>query len=334
MRDELIGYLLDALEPEERAEVAAQLSRDLQLQRELELLSQCLLPLAADKPHYEPPAGLAHRTVEFVAIQTRVMTAPPAPSPRSNRWTWADAIVAAGLFLAATALFFPAVNQSRFAGRVLACQNNLRELGVALTNYSDLNEGYFPNIPPDGRLSAAGIYAPRLVEGKYLTNHNLIVCPASQLAETVHEFRVPTCKDLQAAPETTLVRLHRQMGGSYGYNIGYVAGGKYQGTRNLHRTNFAIMADEPGTVAPYGSPNHGGHGQNVLFEDGHVQYLTSCKARGCNDDIFRNDMGQVAAGMHLHDAVVGPSHARPIVIPVLIRPMRTQSTSETDKSAK
>lgn len=321
MRDQLIGYLLEALEPGEMAEVAAQLNRDPQLKRDLEILARGLEPLAGEKAPFEPPAGLARRTGEFVVSQTRVMT---APAPRSNRWTWADAAVAAGLFIAAAALFFPAVNQSRFAGRVLACQNNLRELGVALTNYSDLHDGYFPNIPADGRLSAAGIYAPRLMEGKYLSNHNLLVCPASPLAEEVQDFHVPTCKDLQVAPDAVVVRLHRQMGGSYGYNIGYVAGGQYHGTRNLHRTNFAVMADAPSSSTPFGSPNHGGHGQNVLFEDGHVQYLTSCKARGCKDDIFLNDQGQLAAGVHLHDAVIGPSHARPLVIPVLIRAIRVR----------
>jgi hypothetical protein len=317
MRDHLIGYLLDALDPEEHEIVEAHLSRDPQLKRELELLSRSLLPLVADKGHYDAPPGLAHRTCEFVAMQSRISVAPAAPGHARSQWRMADMLVAAGIFLAATMLFFPALNQSRFAARLLGCQNNLREIGMALTNYSDRHKGYFPDIPRQGRLSAAGIYATKLVEGGYLGNPQIIVCPASSLADGILEFQVPTSKDLQIAPMPRLVTLHKQMGGSYGYNIGYVSDGRYRSTKNLRRKTFALMADAPAAAAPYSSPNHGRCGQNVLFEDLHVQYLTTCKAHGCRDNIFLNDDGLVAAGTHVHDAVVGASHAKPLLVPVV-----------------
>jgi hypothetical protein len=75
-------------------------------------------------------------------------------------------------------------------------------------------------------------------------------------------------------------------------------------TQNLHRTSFAIMADAPSSQNPSLSLNHGGSGQNVLFEDGHVQYLTTCTAHGCQDNIFLNDEGQAEPGLHVHDAVI------------------------------
>src|SRR3990172_9971212 len=105
MRVHLIGYLLDALEPDEHEMVKAQLSRDPHLKRELELLSRSLAPLAADRAHHEPPAGLAHRTCEFVAMQARVTVAPSVATVSQSRWSLADLAVAAGIFLAATMLF-------------------------------------------------------------------------------------------------------------------------------------------------------------------------------------------------------------------------------------
>ena len=103
------------------------------------------------------------------------------------------------------------------------------------------------------------------------------------------------------------------MGGSYGYNLGYVRNGKYQATKNLYRDNFAIMSDSPNPNAPnLQSSNHGGRGQNVLFENGSVQFLTSTKALGSNDDIFTNDDGHVAAGLNPNDSVIGSSSAAPI----------------------
>jgi hypothetical protein len=84
----------------------------------------------------------------------------------------------------------------------------------------------------------------------------------------------------------------------------------------LQRVRFAIVADAPTLTAPYQSLNHGGCGQNVLFEDQHVQYLTTCRAHGCRDDIYTNDDGIVGPGKHLHDSVLGRSHARPQLIEI------------------
>lgn len=106
MRENLIGYLLDALEPSEQALVEAHLSRDPQLKQELELLSRGLKPLAADRGDFAPPIGLATRTNQFVAVQTKVALPPPVTSVPS-RWSMADLAVAAGVFLAATLLFGP-----------------------------------------------------------------------------------------------------------------------------------------------------------------------------------------------------------------------------------
>lgn len=316
MREQLIGYLLSALEPDEHQSIEAQLIRDPQLKRELDLLSRSLHPLACDREHYHAPLGLAHRTCEFVAEQAQILPAPSAPAYAPSSWRLTDMVVAAGIFIGATMLFFPALNQSRFAARLLGCQNNLRELGMGLTNYSDLHQGYFPDIPAQGECAAAGIYASKLIEGGFLANPRVIICPASSFAEEETDVLVPTAHELQRAQGPHLIVLQRKMGGSYGYNIGYVSGGKYQATRNLRRPKFAIMADAPNAEAPVRSLNHGDCGQNVLFEDLHVQYLTTCKARGCKDNIYVNDDGQVAAGKHLNDAVVGASHARPMIVPV------------------
>jgi hypothetical protein len=316
MRDYLIGYVLEALEPAEHEMVAAQLSRDPQLQRELALISRSLQPLAADREHFVPPAGLAERTCEFVALRAQAVLAPPAAALLPSRWNLSDLVVAAGLFFAATMLFFPALNQSRFAAQVVGCQNNLRQIGLGLTNYSQIHNEYFPNIPVEGSLGTPGIYATRLFEQGFLKGSHLVICPGSDLAGRSAEFRIPTLKELQSAQGAELDRLQQQMGGSYGYNIGYVSQGRYQATKNLRRATFALMADAPNVCSPYHSPNHQGCGQNVLFEDLHVQYLTSCKAHGCSDDIYLNDEGEVAPGLHMHDAVIGPSAFRLFFTPV------------------
>ena len=49
----------------------------------------------------------------------------------------------------------------------------------------------------------------------------------------------------------------------------------------------------------------------MLYEDGHVRHLKECKAKGCRDHIFLNDLGRVAAGSHVNDAVIGQSASYP-----------------------
>jgi hypothetical protein len=315
MREYLVGYLLDALEPAEHEMVEAELARDPRLQDELTILSKCLGPLSVDAEHHEPPAGLAERTCEFVVRQAKV-TLPPAPlRTRASEWSFTDMVVAAGIFLAATLLFFPAVNQSRFAARVTGCQNNLRQIGTALNSYSTMYGGFFPTPALNAQEGAVGMYAPCLIEHGLLDGAHWVVCPASPLADGVVKFRLPTRKEICEASANERTRLHALAGGSYGYTLGYVANGRYRATKNLGRPSFAIIADAPNLSPPYHSHNHGGCGQNVLFEDMHVQYLTTCKAHGCKDDIFTNDAGQVAPGLHAHDAVISPSAFR-ILLPV------------------
>ena len=304
MRDHLIGYLLGALEPNEHEEVEAHLGRDPDLRRELDLIARALSPLSADKACHEPPTGLAHRTCDFVATQAKAT--PGAVMPvATSRWSMADFAMAAGIFLAATLLFFPAVNQSRFAARLTSCQNNMRQIGMALADYSSAHGGYLPNMPAHGPMAAAGIFATRLWEQGFVSSPQVFICPASQMAIDGLEYHVPATTDLEGAHGEALARLQHAMGGSYGYTFGYISNGRYQSHRNQHRPRFAILADAPGSKAPYHSPNHGGCGQNVLFEDMHVQYLTTCKARGCTDNIFVNDNGDRGPGLHQNDSVIG-----------------------------
>jgi len=67
MREELLGYVLGALEPEEERVVDSRLEVEPELRRELEEVRRLTKPLTLDDVAMEPPAGLAARVCEFVA---------------------------------------------------------------------------------------------------------------------------------------------------------------------------------------------------------------------------------------------------------------------------
>ena len=332
MREDLLGYLLNALDESERRRVFETLQEDPQLRQELEALRLELRPLDATNENFEPPEMLAELTCDLVAgYAAEHPLVVPAKSPSSGArsgwrgsaeepwtasraWSAADAIVVAGVLLAAAFLFLPAIAGSRYRSQIAACGENLRSLGVALAGYSEHNQGFFPSIPLTGNRAAAGIYAIILNEGGYLDNPRVVVCPGSRLAMHRADFRIPSMDELDRAEGRELCGLQRTMGGSYGYTLGNIADGFYKTPRNLFRRNFALVADSPSMHLPkLQSDNHGGRGQNILFEDLHIEFLQSTQRPAFGDDFFRNRHGFVEAGVDEGDCVVVPSYARPLL---------------------
>jgi hypothetical protein len=325
----LLGYLVGALDEDQHAEVERQLATDADARRRLAVLRKGLVPLEEARGEFEPPAGLAARTCRFVFEQADAQEEPAVvgggrPVVRMHEvalsggtegsFRWQDMAMAVGIVIAASLLLFPAIHGSRVQARLMACQDNLRELGSALTNYSERHQGYFPKVPEKGNLAAASAYGPILASGQYLPSDKTVVCPDSPLA-TTGDFCIPTLEEVKtAASPDEIQQMQQVMGGSYGYTLGYQDGDQYSATRNLRRPHFAIASDAPeqGSDGQW-SNTHGRMGQNFLFEDGHVRFLTapqSTDVRG--DHFFLNDDGKVAAGVHENDAVIGAGATPPI----------------------
>ncbi len=332
MRADLLGYLLNALDEDERQRVREALQQDSRLRQELETLRSELRPLDATNRDYEPPAGLADLTCDLVeaCAQQDAVEVPPRRPTRSHRppgrfasrdqsvpangWSAADAIVVAGIILAVSLIFFPAIARSRNHSQITYCQENLRNLGIALAGYSEQHNGFFPAIPVSGHRAVAGIFGPLLYETTFLDDPRMLVCPGSELARQADGFRIPRLMDLDQADGGRLLSLQRISGGSYGYTLGYIGTRGYATPRNRQRESFALLADAPSLHLPARqSSNHAGRGQNVLFEDLHVQFLRSPRCDALGDDVFRNRYGFMDAGSDEEDSVVAPSHVSPLL---------------------
>lgn len=322
-QEELLGYVLGALEDDEEQSIREQLKADPRLRQELAEVRRRLRALEDTYCELAPPAGLAGRTCAYVASVSgthtpvpaagRTMTPLPLLGGVSGGFHTADLLAVCGVGALVVALLLPALAARRFDAQITACQDNLRLVTQALEVYSDNHSGYFPMIPAQGKSSAAGIYAPTLLRSGYLTEDRSLLCPGSSRVQK-GRFHVPTVEELEQADAPQLPQLLAEMGGSYGYSLGHVTAGRYQGTRNAHRVRFALVADMPSDRPDHQSFNHGGRGQNVAFEDGHVVFLTSSRPGPQLDDIYVNDAGQVDAGLHADDAVIAPSYVRPVAL--------------------
>jgi len=215
-----------------------------------------------------------------------------------------------GIFAVAALLIIPAIHRSRCQAQTLACQDNLRLLGNALDTYSQHHGGYFPHVPANGRLAAAGIYAPTLRHDGLLPEIRTVLCPAAEAGRAAPRS-IPELEDLEKANEDELPQLRRAMGGSYGYCLGYLENGQYRARKNLHRPQFAVVADAPSQRPDHLSLHHGRTGQNVLFEDGRTNFVVSTRPHN-HDDIFLNEEGNVSAGLSVDDSVIVSSDTPPL----------------------
>ena len=310
MRDELVGYLMGALDASETKQIKQRLASDQHLQRDLDVLRRGIRPLEIDNEPEKPPVDLLERTLGHVETHGKTVRLSPSREisgqSTRGRWSLSDAVVAAGVCLAAVLLFFPTIMQSRHLARLRACKMNQQQVHEALARFGDLNGQMAPFVTAQ---DGAGIYGPILKDAKLLSEDKLLLCPERNKNSKQPNFEVPSVQMVRNAVGVERAELHRKMGGDYAYVLGYVdAKGKLRPIKIRSRKNFAILADSLGSTGEMGA-----HGKShvVMFEDGHIQTMTEPTTQE-GDDIFLNDQGQIAAGMHPEDAVLGSSAARPM----------------------
>ncbi len=341
-QENLVGYLLGALEADEHDSVGHQIKKTPKLQQELDALEARLAPLESERwRDYEPPPRLAASTCAMIAEIAADSAAIEAhrPSPRSKMspaiepprkgatWSLMDMVVTAGIFAAIACLFLPSIGRSLDTAKVMACQNNLRGLFGGLSQYSTANNGVYPTPRLRGNEGMAGAFASQLVEPKF-ASYQQIVCP-SQLNKRSTSRRVPTLSEVRQQPQSVKTDVLAPLRRVYGYSLGHVdEGGRYHRPKAQGRSHVALVADHPSS--PYGVSNaaHRGSGLNVLMEDGSVKTLPPGVCTIGSDNIFLNDEGRIGPGVHENDSVIGPSVQRiRLVVYLRLRKKETAPSS-------
>lgn len=198
-------------------------------------------------------------------------------------------------------ILLPALSRARESARKTACSSNLKQIGLALIMYSNENEETFPN----STTVPLAMTSFNLLYPNYISERKVFRCPSDNFvtvatnAVTVSQrgFHYDEC--------------------SYGYDY-------------LHSPaddpGVALAADRPGNTAaaaPLGtnSPNHGGtvtdsatvdvpgRGQNIVYIDGHVEFMATTSAGhyvagGVTRDLIYDNSNPVTAGTDtyiLHD---------------------------------
>jgi hypothetical protein len=321
MRNQLVGYLLGSLEDDEARDVESALAdseRGGALRRDLQLLEQATAPLKWDRAALPAPAGLASRTLAFVAAHTRPETIPlRRPMSPVHEGTlpagrgWLDRVLLAASALAACVLVAPLIYETILDSRARRAERKLQRLSESLQGYAETHRVY-PTPPESGPMSRAGLYAPMLVsEHRLVADDGTLLVPDSKLTEQ-GSFRVPTLDEVRAAMGTPEFEpLVRRMGGDFGYTLGHRdAEGRLLPNRNHRRVHHPLLADAPDDSGEQ-SRNHPDGAHYILFEDGHVERRRLGDHHHEDDHLYRNHDGEIAAGLDPEDDVIGGSHQQP-----------------------
>lgn len=347
VRENLLGLLLGALEDDERRALEEQLEVDAELRAEFAELRELVRPLDEQTVNYEPASGLADRTFAFVqreaalieagakrdmggdadqldvvravtgptrgAVKRKAQLSPVKEQGGRRSWKFSDVVAVVSVLVISLSLLLPAMLASWETSNRLACQANLYQIGWALNDYAQQRPDHrLPEIATSGNRAFAGNTAATLVAANYITDPQTFLCASSNLK--LGSWRMPALTEIERASGAELIRLQRLAGGSFGYNLGHREEGRVvaPSIRN-QAASYVWAADAPAwTVVGRMSENHGGRGQNLLFADQHVSFVTSCVVAPTCDDAFRSERGFVEAGVDSRDSVIGESLAHPV----------------------
>jgi prepilin-type processing-associated H-X9-DG protein len=334
MQEDLLGYLLGALEPHEMRRVEQFIAENRAARRELDRLEKAMRPLQQTEGAIHPPRDLIARTVESVFAQTPLgqsdglsgelhdaiskvsLSSPPirmaeaAETPQD----WAIAALAAAILIA---MLVPGVGRLREMARRTECQSQLQELGTSLTQFVTRDPHQrLPEIAREGAEAFAGMYAVRLADSGLISRPSMRWCPTVDVPSSDSDpIRIASADEIRTLDVNQLHEIQKTSGGSYAYTLGVLDGTHYQSPRYESRAAFAVLADMPvNTVSVNGgfdtTASHDG-GINVLFEDGSVQFITLGALDSLRDHPLQNHRGDLEAGVNIDDASLAPSWQPP-----------------------
>jgi hypothetical protein len=332
MEENLIGYLLGALDSDAQREVADYLNCHPDEQVKLNLLRKSFEPLSSDRDAIDPPPELAMRTVALVAehivnsegsvadpntssvadfLRTLHRTEPAASKPAAValgpiypfhgneanpvQHRRRNIFALGGLCTAMLMIGVTAVYSIRQQREIQTCANNMRVIHQELSTYCDMNDNRFPKVDSteDVRTTLAKV----------------------QQAGLLMQKASFTCAGVEHLPSPTMAPQQNPI--DYAYILGYrdLNGNLWGLSRDEEHDLFPILADAPERRDGQAVPVNHRHGQNVLFASGEVRFCTTALVgpmiAGQCDDIYFNSVHEPRAGTHRLDTVLGLAYEKP-----------------------
>jgi hypothetical protein len=328
IHQQVIGHLLAALDDEEQEWVESRLECDEEYRRCWMEWRRRMAPLLALRPDFEPPAGLAARTCQFVADCAPVprradrrstkMSPDPALPNRSAHVGWLDMGALAAILLVAAILIPPAIHGSRFHARLASCQERLRQAGLALTQYGYDHGNAISELADNERLTDAGQFAAEMLDDELPADDGRPVWPDAWLAvqgvsrwphrvgSGLTNFQCSVADTLEVGPPVPDGSPFEIAGVTGRDWLGTWRNGTIDGATDSLPAAVALLADAPSADLPGRTFDyHDGQGRNMFFEDGHVDFLPCSVPRDAYEAILSHDDSPVTPRVSVPVSFVG-----------------------------
>jgi prepilin-type N-terminal cleavage/methylation domain-containing protein/prepilin-type processing-associated H-X9-DG protein len=178
-------------------------------------------------------------------------------------------------------ILLPTLSKARESGRRTSCTSNLKQIGLGLIMYSNENNETYPN-------NTDAMTSLNLLYPTYVSDRKVFKCPSDSTHVTVATNAGITASDKFDKDEC-----------SYGYDSTHGPnddpGVAIAGDRPSNTTgNVPSDANSPnhgGTVNAAGTADIAGDGQNMVYIDGHVEWVGSQGAgyldvTGLRDNVY------------------------------------------------
>lgn len=188
--------------------------------------------------------------------------------PKFNKgFTLIELLVVIAIIGILAGILLPVLSRARESARKTQCASNVKQLGMGLIMYANENNESFPSSSANAMLSLNMLWPD------YVSDPRTFNCPSDTFVTTATNAGITTA-DAFEADEC-----------SYGYDYTHT---------QADDADVALAADRPSTGSgtsnlDQNSPNHGGtynsdsddsagRGQNVVYVDGHVEFVISKNA--------------------------------------------------------
>ena len=177
---------------------------------------------------------------------------------RNKGFTLIELLVVIAIIGILAGILLPVLSRARESARKTQCMSNIKQIGMGLIMYANENSESFP-IDTTTVVGNEAMRSLNLIYDTYVSDNKVFNCPSDTTVDATSNAGMSTSTANDSFDQDEC---------SYGYDWLHT---------QADDADVALAADRPPATpsATASTANHNGRGQNVVYIDGHVEFVNS-----------------------------------------------------------